>query len=349
MQLMTRNDFRNSVFVRDGHACVMCGKSDTTLDAHHIMERRLFPDGGYYLDNGATLCDDNGNGCHIKAEKTDITVEDILSVLGIKRITPPDLYPDHVYDKWGNGILANGTRTIGPLFNDESVQKVLSDHLSNFTSYVKYGRTYHLPWSDGITKDDKTCKDVSHFEGKRVIVTRKMDGENTSLYSDGYIHARSIDGRSHSSRDWVKAFWSHRFYDLPSGWRVVGENLFAKHSIKYKDLPTYIMGFGIYDDNNVCLSWDETVEYFELLDICPVPVLYDGIWGEKIIRDLYDPKSDYDTHEGYVVRLSESYHYSEFTKSLAKYVRHDHVTTSKHWMNTKTEINGCNTPTLNRK
>jgi len=39
--------------------------------------------------------------------------------------------------------------------------------------------------------------------GREVVVTEKMDGENTTMYCDN-IHARSIDGRHHPSRDWVK-------------------------------------------------------------------------------------------------------------------------------------------------
>ena len=26
------------------------------VDAHHLLERRLWPDGGYHLDNGVSLC-----------------------------------------------------------------------------------------------------------------------------------------------------------------------------------------------------------------------------------------------------------------------------------------------------
>lgn len=51
MKLLTRDEFREGVFERDGHKCVVCG--DDARDAHHIMERRLFADGGYYMENGA--------------------------------------------------------------------------------------------------------------------------------------------------------------------------------------------------------------------------------------------------------------------------------------------------------
>lgn len=45
MKLLSRKDFREGVFARDGNKCVMCGEA--SKDAHHIVERRLWLDGGY--------------------------------------------------------------------------------------------------------------------------------------------------------------------------------------------------------------------------------------------------------------------------------------------------------------
>lgn len=69
--------------------------------------------------------------------------------------------------------------------------------------YTKYPRTYHLPWSKSCTDDDKVLQNINHFIGKEVIVTEKLDGENTSCYKD-HIHARSIDSNNHPSRNWLK-------------------------------------------------------------------------------------------------------------------------------------------------
>lgn len=195
---------------------------------------------------------------------------------------------------------------------------------------MKYSRTYHLPWSEGMNDDDRMMPSVAGLEGQRVIVTEKMDGENTTMYRD-YIHARSVDSRHHSSRDWVKQFWSTIAHDIPEGWRVCGENLFAKHSIGYENLPTYFMGFSVWNDRNQCLPWDETLEWFELLGIKPVPVLYDGPFDEKAIRSLWTPP-DWETREGYVVRVADGFAYSEFRHKVGKFVRKDHVRTVKHWM-----------------
>jgi hypothetical protein len=240
---------------------------------------------------------------------------------------PEDMYSDLVYDKWGNTILANGLRTKGPLFFDLSVQKVLANYLHLFTDFVKYPRTYHLPWSPGVTDDDRVAHDLSHWQTHLIVVTEKMDGENFSGYRD-YCHARSVDGRHHYTRDWAKSFWMQRSYELPEGWRVCAENLFALHSIAYDQLPGYLMGFSIWDDKNWCLSWDETKEWFELLDMPHVPVIYEGPWDEKILREI---SLDYSRQEGYVVRTQDSFAYGDFRKSVAKFVRANHVQSQKHW------------------
>ena len=200
---------------------------------------------------------------------------------------------------------------------------------------VKYPRTLHLPWSPGATSDDKILTTTAHFEGKQVIVTEKMDGENCTI-GQNYTHARSLDSPNHPSRDWVKGFASEFQYDIPDGWRLCGENLFAKHSIYYGELPSYFLLFSIWDENNVCLSWSDTVEYARMLGVHTVPVLYKGIWNEDKIAALWDGKSALGgTGEGYVVRLAESFPYSRFSRSLAKFVRPNHVQTDTHWMQEK--------------
>jgi hypothetical protein len=123
-----------------------------------------------------------------------------------------------------------------------------------------------------------------------------------------------------------------RSYELPEGWRVCAENLYAVHSIKYEDLPGYLLGFSIWNERNECLSWDETVEWLTLLNMPIVPVLYDGIWDEAKIKTLYNEKTDRDTHEGYVVRVADQFEYKNFKTSVAKFVRSNHVATQKHWM-----------------
>lgn len=52
---LIRQKFRDAVFGRDGHKCVFCPETQH-LDAHHITDRSLMPNGGYVKENGITLC-----------------------------------------------------------------------------------------------------------------------------------------------------------------------------------------------------------------------------------------------------------------------------------------------------
>lgn len=334
-KLLTRDDFREAVFARDSHKCVMCGAP--AADAHHIIERKLWPDGGYYLENGASVC----GPCHLKAEQTLISCEELRSLCRIQQAhLPPHMDASGRYDKWGNPYLdeKSSRRTPGELFYEESVQAILAPVLMDFTYVVKYPRTFHLPWSPGATNDDRIMASTKPFEGRKVVVTVKMDGENTSLYQD-FIHARALSYTSHESRGMMKALWQRISHDIPARWRICGENLLAVHSIKYKQLDHFFQVFSIWNEWNVCLSWEETAAYAEMLGLSTVPVLYQGEWDESKIRALYHEEFAGNPCEGYVVRVADSFRYSEFRSVVGKYVRPHHVQTDEHWMTKKVEFN----------
>lgn len=335
---MNREIFRNKVFERDSYLCVIC--KDKAVDAHHILERRLWEDGGYYLDNGASLC----SKCHVLAEQTIISCEEIREKAGITNIILPDnLYEDERYDKWGNIILPNDLRLRGPLFFDNSVSKILKPVLDQFTSLVKYPRTYHLPWSEVVSpKSDRVLSNIDHFIGKKVVVSIKMDGEQSSLYRKNY-HARSIDGRHHPSRSWLKNLHSTICCDIPEGWRVCGENLYAKHTIKYNNLKSYFYVFSIWDECNRCLNIKETKEWCDLLNLVHVPIIYEGIFfNEKYVKELYNSSYNNDPCEGYVVRLADSFYIKDFSKSVAKFVSRNFINDlddRHHWFFKKIILN----------
>jgi hypothetical protein len=321
--LLSRAEFRERIFSREGSLCAVC--FNQAVDAHHIMERRLWPDGGYYIANGAAVCELH----HLQAESTELSCDEIREAVDIKKaILPPHLYRDQPYDKWGNEILPNGTRLRGELFFDESVQKALKPVLHLFTNRVKYPRTYHLPWSPGILKDDRAwgCETLDWFSENKpeVVVTAKMDGENTTMYRD-YMHARSIEYESHESRNRAKAFQARIGCDIPEDWRLCLENLYAMHNIHYRNLPAFEMLFSIWNDKNECLSWDETETWSKLIGVPLVPILYRGPWDQQAIKATYSAMYDGDECEGYVVRVADQFHYREFRTKVGKYVRAGHV------------------------
>ncbi len=120
-------------------------------------------------------------------------------------------------------------------------------------------------------------------------------------------------------------------WKIPPGWRVCGENLYARHSIHYHHLPAWFLVFSVWNEQNVCLSWAETVEWAALLELQTVPVMYAGPWDEARIRALYRPTWQGDELEGYVVRLAGAFAYGAFRRAAAKYVRAGHDQTRAHW------------------
>lgn len=214
---------------------------------------------------------------------------------------------------------------------------------------VKYPRSYNFPWSGSDSSDDVWWDDCALFEGKEVVVTEKMDGECTTIYPDGHVHARSIDTNHHPSRSWIKAMAAQFAADIPVGHRICGENVFAFHSIFYTELPSYFLVYGIYKGEE-CLPWADVEEICEILGLHTVPVIYRGLWDEKLIRAKWTGEGAFPTFgttsemptfpadftptdaEGYVARLAEGFNYGDFRHCCAKYVRENHVTTSQQWM-----------------
>lgn len=198
----------------------------------------------------------------------------------------------------------------------------------------KYPKTYHLPFSKAVQKDDKILKEYNLFTEQEIVVTTKMDGENTSIYSDGYTHARSIDSTTNWTRDIVKKIASVIHHDIPEGYRLCCENVYAKHSIQYPDnyLEGYLYLLSIWNEKNECLSWDDTVTYAELLDLPTPKVLYRGVYDENILKGISE-NLDFNLEEGFVARLTKKIELKDFKKSFTKFVREGHVQdNAEHWL-----------------
>lgn len=110
---LSREQFRLQVFARSNGRCVICG--DPVVDAHHILDRKLFADVGYRLDNGAAVCELH----HWACETTEI------SVAVVRRAAVLPAFADEM-DKWGNRIWPSGLRSAGPLMNDTGARRALA-------------------------------------------------------------------------------------------------------------------------------------------------------------------------------------------------------------------------------
>jgi len=64
---LIRSAFREAVLLRDGNRCRICKRDEGALDAHHITDRDVMPNGGYVTENGISLCGE----CHLAAERAE--------------------------------------------------------------------------------------------------------------------------------------------------------------------------------------------------------------------------------------------------------------------------------------
>lgn len=198
----------------------------------------------------------------------------------------------------------------------------------------KYPRTPHLPFSLGQGDDDKTLVSDQHlYAFNDVVVTVKMDGENTTVYPDGTCHARSIDSKHKDYHSWLLSNIQNWCYNIPKGHIVCGEYLYAKHSIGYDDLDDYFLAFSVWS-GDTCLSWKDTVRICNDLGIQTVPVLYIGKYDTRRIEEIAR-KAVEDGQEGIVVRNADSFSRTNFQHNVAKFVRANHVQTDTHWSQQK--------------
>jgi ATP-dependent RNA circularization protein (DNA/RNA ligase family) len=201
----------------------------------------------------------------------------------------------------------------------------------------KYGRTYHLPYSPGATNDDRISNGVETLLGKEIVITEKLDGENTGMKDEG-VYARSHAAFTTSpwSRE-VRLLHKIKVENmLGEGVFLFGENLEGIHSIEYTNLESYFYIFGVRD-NNKWVSWNEVEEYSYLLDIPTVPVLFKGVVNtEKELQDIVENLVKQDSslggpREGIVVRNAGEFDNSDFAENVMKWVRKGHVQTDEHW------------------
>jgi hypothetical protein len=194
----------------------------------------------------------------------------------------------------------------------------------------------HLPFSPGTTSDDRLAESVIPLLRKKIVITEKLDGENNSMINKG------VFARSHT--DFTISPWSQKVRELHSiikdsiseGLYLFGEGMAAIHSIEYENLTSAFYLFGARYEG-IWSSWEEVEDYAYLLDIPTVPVLFKGEFDtdkeliSKIMQLVSEPSALGGLREGIVIRCADSFTDEEFSNSLMKWVRKDHVKTDAHW------------------
>lgn len=249
---------------------------------------------------------------------------------------------------------------------------------------IKYGKTQHLPISPGVAKDDEVilCKEPNLWKiaalsigdsGLPTIIkmTEKMDGENTSLYRNGF-HARSLDSHNkHESRSFMAAFWAAISHRIPHNVRIIGENLYAKHSIHYKDLESCFQVFAVQEFvlENIKTDcdgiqhmygylynhdWGDMKNFCNKLGLKTVPHIKSFFRYEEPNVSLQDCERIWEEYnsdleresEGFILKIEdeatvtypswtktdkETFYGTQLNLRTSKYVRKNHVQTDAHW------------------
>ena len=218
----------------------------------------------------------------------------------------------------------------------------MTDNNINMTAIKpqSFPRIKHMYNSPGRSPDDlRSDKDwFNSFSGKYIVIKEKLDGENTGITNIS-CYARSkiptLNPWSVNIRRDIFPFVK----DLISDDEIVfGENLYAVHSIKYNQLPSYFHIFAVYNTKlEVWYSWSDVEMFAKILDLPTVPVLFKGIINSE--KDLMDkinywmsqPSAYGVEKEGVVMRLAGEIKPEDWNNSIVKYVRANHVQTNKRW------------------
>lgn len=103
--LLSREDFKKFGFLSTGGICCIPGCKECAVDAHHIMDRKLWKDGGYYLSNCAPVCEKH----HIDCENGTYTPYQVMQFakIDIKYLKKPSSF-DWMTDDEYREMFING-------------------------------------------------------------------------------------------------------------------------------------------------------------------------------------------------------------------------------------------------
>jgi hypothetical protein len=188
-------------------------------------------------------------------------------------------------------------------------------------------RTLHLPDSPGAGLDE-VQPDLSWLDGE-LVVTEKLDGGNLTFTRDA-MYSRSAGSGTQPWDRPAKALWAMTAYRIPDDWRVCGESMWARRSIAYCDLPGVFIVFGIWDETDTLLGWDDTVDWARRLELPVVPVLYRG-GSLSEARAAWANQRTPANSEGFVVRTAGRIAAADFPQKILQWVRenHAHPTTTR--------------------
>lgn len=187
--------------------------------------------------------------------------------------------------------------------------------------FVKYDKTYRIkvPQFDIKGKFFLPGSDTQKLLNGQVVIQEKMDGANVGIIGAkkqplGFrLQKRGSligEGQGTSEHEQFNYFinWAHQNYqalkEIPDGWVVYAELMFAQHNIFYDKLPSHVLVFDVWDGNEF-LEPTGVVGFCERRGLHHVPMLYFGPAPKRTdLVNLIPETSKYGTgrSEGIVVK-----------------------------------------------
>lgn len=217
----------------------------------------------------------------------------------------------------------------------------------------KFPHTPHLTWlAPGAPRADKvlTPAELRRFLAYPVVVEEKLDGANVGISFDqtktpvvknrGTVLGPGSHPQFQPLWPWLAEHQEVLCRALGSELILFGEWCFAVHSIRYRDLPSYFMGFDIYDiEARKFWSATRRDQWAAPLDIFTVPSVTRGSFSlnqlEDLVRSLRSRFGN-EAAEGIYVRQDGE----DWLTDRAKLVRPEFLQTiEEHWMNHKLQKN----------
>ena len=192
-------------------------------------------------------------------------------------------------------------------------------------------------YSPGQSRDGEIIADPMRFVGRPVVVTEKLDGNNTLLHR-GDVYARSVSAPA--TAKWFAMVRKHH------AWKVTetdvflyGEEIYGVHSIAYDPVPEdeTFYAFALRFGDGSFGSFRTMVKYAQESSIPVVPVLFEGTFRtvhqirDFVSRAHQEPSALGGAREGVVMRLAEGFPAADFKHSVCKSVRAGHVQSDEHW------------------
>lgn len=150
----------------------------------------------------------------------------------------------------------------------------------------KYPKTLHVEGSKGIIEPDHVpLSDLGH-----IVVEEKLDGSEVSIFfkAEGDIalwhrNGPALGEEFSQLKSWLYTNFMQLQELLGTRYVLFGEWMYAKHTVFYDQLPSYLFAYDVWDsEEKVWFSTPRRHEFLSDLDIEHVPVVHSGQASEMV-------------------------------------------------------------------